>query len=506
MKIYFENGNYCEPIGSTSKKLKDGGCILGEGKEGIVYKVRYSADNGIYALKIYKNQGAHAARYAPGSPFIENLKKNITDGSPSDSFVWPIAITKPFKNNKMGYLMEMYSSNFTSFSNLYTGKVRFAGMQQKIRAMIEIAEAFRLLHSKGKSFQDFNDGGVVFDVKTGEVKICDCDNIAPYGENFGILGKGSYMAPEIKAKIDIRPDSHSDCLSLAAVFFELLTHGEPYNGRFTSDEDVKVPGYENDDGPIPANVLYGNFATFIFDPEDTSNRPSSSQKVVTRYWQTVPRVVQGHFVSTFTKGMPKKFMRGLSIDVDALIIDRQQRVRPETWLTTLYKWHNSIFACPNCGVGSILYVISKPNVKLGDTHCVKCKTDFPIDFPILEFVKSNVTIHAVPVTDGKKFYSFHTGLSGRQTVNGFKVIAEGMLSKNYDPKKNAGRRVFFIKNKTGEDLKYSATYPDGIVQEETWKVDGFIACKNGIKVEFAEGCEIRIHSPFGVDEWLIKNQ
>lgn len=501
MKIYFENGHYCEPIGDVNKKIDKGGSILGEGAEGIVYKVKYSADGGVYAFKLYKNIGANAQRYAPSSPFIANLKRNIADGKPSASFVWPIAITKPFSNNKMGYLMEMYGSDFVSYDKILQSRIMFSGMRAKIRAMIEIAVAFKALHATGKSLQDFNDGGVVFNIKTGEIKICDCDNVAPYGLGFGILGKGSYMAPEIKAKIGIVPDKYSDYLSMAIVFFELLTHGEPYTGKLTLDDNVKIPGYENDDGPIPENVLYGDLATFIFDPDDDTNRPMVKQQNTVKYWSCIPGAIQKLFLATFTKGMPKKFKKGSNIDVDALKVDRQQRTTCEGWLRILRKWFDCLYCCPRCNAGNIINIISKPEgAALGNAQCFSCGDPFPMDIPIVEFKRNGTVIHTVPLTDGQEFLSLHTDPNGD-----FKVISQGMLSKNYDPNKNGGRRVFFLKNMTGNAVNYFATHPDGKTETAVCQYGGFIACKNGIEVSLNANCVAKIYSPFNISERLIKN-
>ena len=61
--------------------------VLGEGGQGIVYKVLY--DGAERALKWYsKGVGDNTER------FYENIKRNIEKGSPAPTFLWPLALTE----------------------------------------------------------------------------------------------------------------------------------------------------------------------------------------------------------------------------------------------------------------------------------------------------------------------------------------------------------------------------------------------------------------------------
>ncbi len=42
-----------------------------------------------------------------------------------------------------------------------------------------------------------NDGGFFIDTRSGDVLVCDCDNVAADGDNFGIGGMPGFMAPEV---------------------------------------------------------------------------------------------------------------------------------------------------------------------------------------------------------------------------------------------------------------------------------------------------------------------
>ena len=58
---------------------------------------------------------------------------------------------------------------------------------------IELVKSFKLLHEKGFSYQDLNDGSFFFDPETGDILICDNDNVTADKRSLGILGKMRYM-------------------------------------------------------------------------------------------------------------------------------------------------------------------------------------------------------------------------------------------------------------------------------------------------------------------------
>ncbi|MCI6582870.1 MAG: serine/threonine-protein kinase, partial [Oscillospiraceae bacterium] len=211
---------------------------LGRGGQGIVYLVEYN--NLKYALKWYDMD-----KMRDPQAFRKNLEVNIKDGPPSDKFLWPKYLTKMGINDSFGYLMTLRPPEYDSFVdilNMYklevdpaTGKaqrvtVQFKNLNALVTAAINIVNAFRQLHRAGKSYQDLNDGGFFINVTNGDVLVCDCDNIAPDGYNFGIGGKPGYMAPEIVRGV-CRPDVQTDKYSLAVVLFKLLFRGDPLEGE-----------------------------------------------------------------------------------------------------------------------------------------------------------------------------------------------------------------------------------------------------------------------------------
>lgn len=76
---------------------------FGSGGQGTVYKVSYNGKT--YALKWYHPRVFKGKE----NDFYKNLENNISNGAPTDAFLWPKAITKVY-NDQFGYLMDVRPS------------------------------------------------------------------------------------------------------------------------------------------------------------------------------------------------------------------------------------------------------------------------------------------------------------------------------------------------------------------------------------------------------------
>ena len=228
---------------------------LGEGGQGVVYKVRYNGRE--LALKWY-----FSGKLNNAVKFYDNIQNNIKKGAPTPAFLWPLEITEYYEGS-FGYLMELRPPEYEDFSRFLLAKVRFSGISAIINAALNITNGFRVLHNRGYSYQDLNDGNFFVNPKTGDVLICDNDNVAPYGDNLGIAGKCRYMAPEVVLGKK-RPDLHTDRFSLAVVLYLLLFLNHPLEGKRTMcpclTEELE-------------RKFYGSAPLFVWDPSDDSNRP-----------------------------------------------------------------------------------------------------------------------------------------------------------------------------------------------------------------------------------------
>ena len=88
--------------------------LLGEGGQGTVYLINYNNTN--MALKVYNDLVSRDFEY--------NLRNNINKGAPSSSFLWPRKIIH-FDDDKIGYLMDLRPSNFSSFIKYLNGNIKF---------------------------------------------------------------------------------------------------------------------------------------------------------------------------------------------------------------------------------------------------------------------------------------------------------------------------------------------------------------------------------------------
>lgn len=385
--INLEDGSTVEMLGDPKKSVKNGGALLGQGGQGAVYKVKHTQTGQTLALKTYLAPMSYA--------FIENLRKNIVKGAPNDSFLWPQGLTEPLGTNKdrYGYIMDLYdNTKYSSFIKILKGKVTFPSKEVQIATLIDLVDAFEALHANGYSYQDLNDGGVLFDCQNGKVLICDNDNVAPSGTNIPvdneghcIQGKFKYMAPEVAIRM-FKPDKHSDRFSLAVLMFLLLTHAHPYDG---------IKRLSGQLTPALQEKVYGTEPVFIFHPTDKSNRPDPQIDInAIKAWPTIPDFIQDLFIKTFTSGMPSVGKRR-----DDLQIERQGRTSEKEWREALHRWIDTTADCPNCNHAICATIQGNAFV---DTKCPHCGKKVKVVRPILIIKKNGKVERTIVLEAGKE--------------------------------------------------------------------------------------------------------
>lgn len=257
---------------------------IAEGGQGEVYKVEYNGN--FYALKWY-------SKVTPSAEFYENLCHNISMGSPAKCFLWPKAVTKRI-NGKFGYIMQLKPSSYKEYGDFLTGEARFQSWDLLFKAALNIVESYCVLHSRGYSYQDLNEGSFFIDPDTGDVLICDNDNVAPYGKNLGVKGTPKYMAPEVILNKSC-PNTHTDRFSLAVILFRLFYIDHPLEGRYTA----KLPITD-----ITGAMMFGKHPVFVYDPNNDSNRPlESAHPNVIQRWNMFPPDINAAFIKAFTDGL-----------------------------------------------------------------------------------------------------------------------------------------------------------------------------------------------------------
>ncbi|MDE6776204.1 MAG: protein kinase [Ruminococcus sp.] len=419
---------------------------IGSGGQGIVYLVEFNGTE--WALKWYD-----VDKIKRPKEFRENLRRNIADGAPDDSFLWPKYLTKEAPDGGFGYLMNLKPSDFDSFVDILntykliidplTGRavketVRFTNLYAMITAVINIVNAFRQLHRAGKSYQDLNDGGFFINVETGDVLVCDCDNIAPEGSNFGIGGKPGYMAPEIVRGIS-KPDVQTDKYSLAVVLFKLLFRGDPMEGEKVVRDICLTEASEL--------KHYGQNALFVYDPYDASNRPVRGiHDNVIKFWKVYPDYIKNAFIHSFTVGLQ----------------DPNRRIIENEWQKLFLRLRSEIIKC-GCGRTNFTSTFSKPNNVT--YQCPKCG----MTFATLAFSNSDFR---VPLYLGRKFFECDI----YSDCEDFRSIAGELVENKLRP------GILGIKNCSQK--RWKVKMPDGIFYDIA-PGKGFPIWK-GLEINFGE--------------------
>lgn len=359
----FSRGKKIAVVGGGSLEIIQ---KLGEGGQGIVYKVKYNGKD--LALKWYFGE-----KLRDKVKFYENIKNNIKKGSPTECFLWPLEITEE-EEGSFGYLMELRPPQYKDFSRFLLAKERFSSIDSIINAALQIANAFRALHAKGFSYQDLNDGNFFVNPKNGDVLICDNDNVAPYGVNLGIAGKARYMAPEVVLSKKV-PDIHTDRFSLAVVLYLLLFLNHPLEGArtmcpcLTEEKEKKY---------------FGSAPMFVWDPANDSNRPVRGVHInELKLWPAYPAFVKKAFEIAFSQ----ESMIGN---------DTEHRLMDKDWQTVFIKLRDILVKCDSCG-NETFYIPTVNNNK-----CLGCGRN-PGDYSIL-----NVKKYKVVLAPYKNLYACHT--------------------------------------------------------------------------------------------------
>lgn len=316
--------------GGTATIVKE----LGRGGQGIVYLVEVCGEK--KALKWYLN--------APDDKFYRNLEHNIASGAPSDAFLWPEYLTEK-QQGSYGYIMKLRPQNYYEFGNFLLAKVSFKSFTAMLSAAMRICDGFMMLHRFGYSYQDLNDGNFFIDPQTGDVLICDNDNVMPQGEKSGIMGKARYMAPEIVA--GGIPDKYSDRFSLSVILFMLFYANHPFEGAKVVACPCMTESFEK--------RFYGSEALFIYDPTDKSNLPVRGiHQNVIRRWPAFPQIFRDTFIEEFSK---EKLQNPSS------------RMIEQNWKKIISTIRDSLVVCHHCAEETFV------NISNTTDKCMNCGKD-----------------------------------------------------------------------------------------------------------------------------------
>jgi eukaryotic-like serine/threonine-protein kinase len=296
--------------------------FLGAGTQGEVYRAQI--DNQAFAIKWY------FPHYIQNDATLrKRLENAIKKGSPDNNFLWPLELVVQPQSNGFGYVMPLRPSHFKSIVDLMRRRAE-PSFYALISACLKLSESFLQLHAKGLCYRDINFNNVFFDPNTGDILICDNDNVDVNGATGAINGTPRFMAPEL-VRGDAPPNTESDLFSLSILLFYMLMLHHPLEGK----KEASIRCFDQ----AAMNKLYGTEPLFIFDPNDDSNAPVPHlHENALIYWTLYPPFLREVFTRAFTAG----------------INDQHGRIRENEWRVILINLRDSVFYC-RCGGQNFYY-------------------------------------------------------------------------------------------------------------------------------------------------------
>jgi len=411
-------GETYRSISSSEFKVEK---FLGAGGQGEVYVI--SKDGNSLALKWYLARSA--------TPFQEDILQNLVRRSiPNQKFLWPLEIINVQNVNGFGYTMPILNDKFKSF-NLWLNKKIEPTLRLLITTCLELADGFHQLHAMGLCYQDLSLNNIYFDPKIGNILIGDTDNIVINGDNrSNIMGTPKYMAPEI-VRGDSKPNTQTDLFSLAVMIFYIMFLSHPLEGK----KETEIPIFDFE----AMKKIYGTEPKFIFDPNDSSNRPDPVYHPnATAFWEIYPAFLKKIFIKAFTDGL-----------FDPL----HGRVIETEWLSVLSKLRDHIYYCRHCRAENFY----DPDKKINQVACWRCKR--LITMPYWIVINKNTIKNTVMLNNDTKLFLHHIDPS--RSYDFSQVVAE-VVNHPTDP------TIWGLRNLTRD--KWTAKTNSGkIVEKEPGK-------------------------------------
>lgn len=403
---------------------------LGAGGQAEVYRV--TTDGTDYALKWYYPGTATPQQHAA-------LERLISEKAPSREFLWPIALCVGRDNSEFGYIMPIRPSSFSSLYDLVTRRVD-PSFYVVLTAGMNLSHAYLNLHAKGLCYRDISFGNAFFDSSSGEILVCDNDNVTVNGEQLEtVYGTQRFMAPEVVCG-QAPTTTETDLFSLAVLLFYLLMVAHPLEGKL----EAAIHAFDLH----AMRHLYGEHPVFIFDPNDDSNRPVPGlHDNASIYWQIYPESLRQLFTRAFTAGLRSP----------------DQRVREPEWRACLSKVRDAMLPCNNCGAQNFWGSSRDGN----SASCWRCRQ--AIRPPLHIRLDRDIVV----LNHDTKLYGHHLGF---ERSYDFTTVLAQVTQSPHDPS------VWGLKNLS--QLAWSATTPDGSIHRV--EPGRSIRLDLGMKIQFPD--------------------
>jgi DNA-binding helix-hairpin-helix protein with protein kinase domain len=346
---------------------------LGEGSQGEVYLVE--GISGSFACKWYKPAQATEAQRSSIRALVRNGPPR---GSAGDRFIWPLDLVTTAGSPLFGYTMRLIdTTRFATLGEVQAHTKPVPSFSALCTISYQLANSYRALHLNGYCYRDIADGNLMFDPRTGDVLICDNDNVGINRQSQSqIWGTMEYMAPElIRGERD--PSTETDLHSLAVLLFHLWVWHHPLHGEM----EFRLRVWD-----LPAKrKVYGEQPVFVFHPTDTRNRLPDDPDYSTakKRWQYCPASLREMFSRAFTTGLA----------------DPKRRVTEGEWQREFLQLRDSIVQCATCHAENF------DEFGGAASRCWHCGTPVP-PHPKLA-VRHAAGVHYLTLSEGTKILKRH---------------------------------------------------------------------------------------------------
>jgi DNA-binding helix-hairpin-helix protein with protein kinase domain len=323
--------------------------LLGSGGQGEVYRANWQGKP--FALKWYYPQTATGGQLA-------NLRELVKKGTPDARFLWPVDIVPPScALPGYGYLMRLRGPEYKGIIDLMARRSE-PTFRVLATAGFQLAECYLKLHSRGFCYCDISFGNIFWNDTTGDVLICDNDNVIVNGQQPEVAGTIGFMAPEVTTSSAL-PSIETDKHSLAVLLFYMFMLHHPLKG--IKEESIRALDQ-------PARVkIYGKEPLFIFHPTDQSNKPHPQHhQTVLNFWPIYPRFLKDLFIKAFTTGLA----------------DPHGRVTENEWRAAMVRLRDSIMYCTCSRAGTENFYDQEALKASGGapSSCWQCKKQLTLPF------------------------------------------------------------------------------------------------------------------------------
>jgi eukaryotic-like serine/threonine-protein kinase len=371
--------------------------------------------------------------------------------APGPSFLWPLDLVE--HDGRFGYVMPLAPSDYKPLHSVLSNEVSLS-FRMALTAALHIVEGFREIHASGMYYCDISSGNVLIQPSTGNVLICDNDNVGTSQRPPTIQGTPGFMSPEVGRR-DVPPSAESDKFSLGVLLFLLLVGEHPLEGR--RDADCAIKTQQDLDEMYCINPL------FIFDPVDDSNRPVAGwQDNALIRWPMFPDHLRAVFTQLFTSGLSEPGRRPTFVE----------------WNMALLAARDLLATCANPDCQAEYFAAAHGQPPAAD--CWACQAP-AADFGRLLITAPSGRSFDVVLGDGAAIFEYHfTGRVDRSVLNSAMV---GSIVEN-----PAAPGVWGIRNMTAQPWR--STFPGGEILETA--PGRAVALRDGVTIEFTPNCFGRI--------------